>query len=71
MKWQAAGGLSYVSDVHRRLMEGFRAQGNEQYSAISHPDVSPGEFLDVVVSRHSGTDDPDAGGDGYVTNDWQ
>ena len=70
MKWQAAGGLSYVADVHRRLMEGFRAHGNEPHATVSHTEVSLDEFLEAVVSRHSQRGDPDAGSGGYVTNEF-
>ena len=61
--------MSYVGDVHRRFLEGFRTNGNEAYPEVGHCDVSLEEFLESIVKRHSQRDESTEYRDGYTPNE--
>ena len=69
MQWQAAGGMSYVADVNRRLMEGFRSYGNASHLAAGQCDVSFEEFMEGIFDYHKEAEDSGVTTDAYEVNE--
>ena len=65
IRWQAAGGMTYVTDVFRRLLESFRYHGNSQHEGIPASEVDVEDCVAAVLSRHSAPRRAD-GGDSYA-----